>query len=140
MGDVIFPSTLTEINICILEMGFNLSVQFSFPKMILFLFVVLIDFANCWYGPIPSPTGPRHGYLPRNESFRFHFDCTGWDIHKCDSAKTALAEVGELIATELLFYAPVVVCAKLSSVPVPPQQPIKSQDFASTTMRSMYSK
>ena len=106
--------------------------------MILLLVVVLIDFASCLEEG--SIINPRHGYLAMNESFKFHFNCTGWDTPKCNAAKADLAEVGELIANELLFRVPVMVCAKITNVPLPPTESTHSRYFANTTMRSMYSK
>ena len=107
--------------------------------MILLLGVVLIDFASC-ITPVADTNNPRHGYLARNESFKFDFNCTGWNIPKCNAAKADLAELGELIADELLFRVPVMVCAKLTNVPWPPSGLTHRSYYANTTMRSMYSK
>ena len=123
------------LQICDLEMDFNLLVVILFPQMILFVALMLIDLYSC-----ATLIGRPAGYFPPESSFQFNFDCQAWGDDRCNAAKADLAQVGWMIASELFFNVPVLVCANLSNIPVPPNAIIKSRDVANTTMKSMYSK
>ena len=103
--------------------------------MLLLLVLICIEFAHS----ARSDTTSHHSFLDPKSSFRFNFDCGEWGDAKCNAAKLDLAQVGQLIAKELRFKYPVLVCANLSDIPVPPNPMIKSRDVANTTMRKMFS-
>ena len=67
-------------------------------------------------------------------------DCGSWNVTKCQAAKDDLKVVGNLIANELYFKVPVLVCVYVANVTLPPEPDILSHHIANTTMITMSSK
>ena len=55
-------------------------------------------------------------YLDLEQSFNFVTDCGTLDEFKCKAAKASLEDVGDLIASQLLFKVPVNICSKFKTL------------------------
>ena len=56
-------------------------------------------------------------FLAPNQTFKFEVECQGFRNSTCDSAKEALSQVGEMIAKQIYFKAPVKICAGIYANP-----------------------
>ena len=63
----------------------------------------------------PTEKNPRNGFLSPERSFQFQLECPKWDNSTCEQAKTALQQVGTVIAKQLLFKVPVKICMVVNS-------------------------
>lgn len=82
--------------------------------------------------PSDSPVRKQE-FLDLQKSFEFSVDCGSWSPVKCKLANSALQDVGDLIAQQILFKVPIKVCVKM----VPLENVIVASNMSSLISNSV---